>query len=343
MRKLTTLSALVLLLASSATAIADETPSTKDKPAPANPDFDIAFGGGIASDYVFRGISQSARWPSGSAYTEFRYNYRSDLQFYSAIAANGIDYPNRAAAEVDFYGGIRPTFDKLSFDLGLWYYWYPGGREFDGSVPFVGAPTGLGAPNPHCTNGFYGFNASCNVYESDLSFFEVFGKATYAPNDTFTFGANAFYSPSWLNEGADGTYASVTAKAVIPSDFLGRVFPKDVGAFVSGEFGHYWFGRTSAFYGNTVFPGQADGIDLPDYNTWNAGIAFTYKVFTLDFRYYDTDLTRSNCDVLTSDFTARANPGNITSINPSGLGSDWCGSAFVAKLSFDMTVNTNLK
>ena len=75
---------------------------------------------------------------------------------------------------------------------------------------------------------------------------------------------------------------------------------KDFGAFISGEFGHYWFGRTNSFYGNTVFPGQADGIQLPEYNTWNVGLSFTYKVFTLDLRYVDTDLSKINCDVLTA-------------------------------------------
>ena len=109
---------------------------------------------------------------------------------------------------------------------------------------------------------------------------------------------------------------------------------KDFGAFISGEFGHYWFGTTNSFYGS---------IQLPEYNTWNAGLSFTYKVFTLDLRYVDTDLSKSNCDVLTSDHTATASAGNITSINPSGLGSNWCGSTFVAKLSFDLTANTNLK
>ncbi|MGA7329828.1 MAG: hypothetical protein WBX25_36445, partial [Rhodomicrobium sp.] len=161
-----------------------------------------------------------------------------------------------------------------------------------------------------------------------------YGKVAYAFDDTFTAGANVYYSPSWLNEGADGTYASITGKAVLPASWFSDVWLKGTGAFVSGEFGHYWFGETNAFYGH---------IDLPDYNTWNAGISFTYKVFTLDFRYYDTDLTRANCNVLTADHTASFSPGNVTSINPSGLGSDWCGSAFVAKASFDLTVNTNLK
>ena len=45
--------------------------------------------------------------------------------------------------------------------------------------------------------------------------------------------------------GADGTYASVTAKYVLPGTWLPN---KDFGAFLSGEFGHYWFGRTNSFY-----------------------------------------------------------------------------------------------
>lgn len=329
MRGSTLLISLILLATGAAMAAADGSESMKDKPAaPAGPNWDVAFGGSVASDYVFRGISQSARWPSGSAYSELRYNLRPTLQLYSAISAESIDYPNRAAAEVDFYGGIRPTFDKLSFDLGAWYYWYPGGRLFNGAGPL--------GPNPNCTNGFK-LPGGCNIYEADLSFWEVFAKATYAPNDKVTLGANVYYSPSWLNEGAEGTFASVTGKLTLPTTHF---LPKDAGAFVSGELGHYWFGTTDAFYGNANFP---SGIPLPDYTTWNLGLAFTYKVFTLDLRYYDTDLSRAGCNVLTADHTATFDPGSITPINTSGLASNWCGAAFVAKLSFDMTVNSNLK
>ena len=34
---------------------------------------------------------------------------------------------------------------------------------------------------------------------------------------------------------------------------------------------------------------------------------------------------------------------NITPINPGGAGSNWCGAAGIAKLSFDLTAMTNLK
>ncbi len=327
MLKLTTFTAMALLMASSATAFADGTPSLKDTPAPAASPWDIAFGGGIASDYIFRGISQSAREPSVNAYSELRYNINSNLQLYGQVSAESIDFPNRAASEVDLFGGIRPTFGKLSLDFGYWYYLYPGGQLYD-------APQGNAfnafTPNPGCSNGFYAAGGNCNISKDDDSYWEVFGKGTYAFNDTVTVGANVFYSPSWLNTGADGTYASGTLKLTAPSS----MFTKDTGAFLSGEFGHYWFGQTDTFYGNT---------SLPEYNTWNVGLSFTYKVFTLDLRYYDTDLSASQCNVLTGDFSASYSPGNVTSINPSGLGSDWCGSTFVAKLSFDLTASQNLK
>ena len=70
-------------------------------------------------------------------------------------------------------------------------------------------------------------------------------------------------------------------------------------------------------------------VDLPDYTTWNVGIGFTWKVFTLDLRYSDTDLSKTNCFVITGD--PHAGP-------PAALGSNWCGSTFVAKLSVDTTL-----
>ncbi|MGA7329726.1 MAG: TorF family putative porin, partial [Rhodomicrobium sp.] len=204
--------ALALLVTGTLTAAADEAGGMKDKAAAATPDFDVAFGGWTATDYIFRGISQSDRWPSVSSYTELRYTIDKTV-LYVGTSGESIDYPNHAAAEVDFYAGVRPTFDKLSLDFGYWYYWYPGGQLFNGEGP--------PGPNVNCTNRFKvpplfpGNAGGCNIYESDLSFWEVYGKVAYAFDDTFTAGANVYYSPSWLNEGADGTYASITGKAVL--------------------------------------------------------------------------------------------------------------------------------
>src|SRR5260370_28700486 len=173
--------------------------------------WDIAFGAALMSDYNFHGVTQSNHKPSVAAYFEPRYNFNDSLQAYAGVSAESISFPNRAAAEVDFYAGVRPTFGKLALDFGFWEYYYPGGTCFH---------TGFADCDPSLLNG--------NVIKADLSFWEIYGKATYTVNDQFSFGGSAFWSPSVLNSGADGTYVAGTAKYVLPN-----VRPQDIGWFVS--------------------------------------------------------------------------------------------------------------
>src|SRR5262245_34830627 len=279
--------------------------------------WDIAFGAAIMSDYNFRGITQSNHKPSVAAYFEPRYNFNDSLQGYLGLSGESISFPNRDAAEIDFYGGIRPTFGKLALDAGFWYYWYPGGQ---------------------CFNDFFadclGSLLNGNVIKADLSFWELYGKATYTVNDQFSFGGSVFWSPSVLNSGADGTYVAGTAKYVLPN-----VLPHDIGWFVSADVGHWFLGTSDSFYG---FPGTslANGIPYKSYTNWDVGLAFTYKQFTLDLRYFDTNLSKGDCNAFTSDHTASGI--SSTPINPGGPGSSWCGATFIAKLSVDLT-SANLK
>ncbi len=91
------------------------------------------------NDYIFRGITQSNHKPSVAAYFEPRYNVTKDVQLYVGLAGASISFPNRAAAEVDVYGGIRPTFGMFAFDFGAWGYLYPGGHA--SATGTVAAPT----------------------------------------------------------------------------------------------------------------------------------------------------------------------------------------------------------
>jgi hypothetical protein len=297
-------------------------------PPPPSP-WDIAFGAGIMNDYVFRGITQSNHKPSVTAYFEPRYNVNKDLQLYAGISGESISFPNRAAAEIDLYAGFRPTFDKLALDFGFWYYWYPGGQCFNAAVPGVSGdcianadPVTLGLP----ING--------NLIKRNLSFWEVYAKGTYTAGD-WVFGANFYYTPSFLNSGADGEYLSGTVKWTAP----GSPLPNGIGFYWSGEFGRQWLGTSDSFYavpGTTI----AGGIPYKDYYTWNIGAGFTWKVFTLDLRYSDTNLNKGDCNAFTSDFTA-SQPGFITTANPPpGFGSKWCGAVFIAKLTADLTLGS---
>jgi hypothetical protein len=348
MKKVVLLATALAMISGSALAADMPLKALKAPPPAAFEPWDIAFGSALMNDYVFRGVTQSNHKASVAAYFEPRYNINKDLQLYIGTAGESISFPNRAAAEIDIYGGIRPTFGAFAFDIGVWGYLYPGGQCFgaQGTVP---APTNncaaFGQGIDFGVPGVGGLPINGNFAKKNASFFEVYGKGTYTINDNWAVGFNEYYSPNFLNLGAWGNYASVTAKWTAPSTMFGT---SGVGMYVSGEFGRQWLGTSDAFYGTTVataFGGPfPNGIPEPSYNTWNIGVGFTYKVFTLDLRYSDTNLSKASCNAFTSDYsTTNFNPAFITAINPGGFGSNWCGATGIVKLSADLTAMTNLK
>jgi uncharacterized protein (TIGR02001 family) len=268
--------------------------------------FDVAFGAGVQSDYNFRGVSQSDRGPNAYAYFEPRCNVTKDIQLYAGIWGWSTKLPTSPTGEFDLYGGIRPTIGQFAFDLGFIYYWYPNETQLFFADPLLlsVSPTNF---------GFGQFTVK------DTDFWEVYGKVTWTPVDWLAIGPYVYYSPNYLRTGANATYAGSTVKVTLPSKW----FPPDWGAYVSGEAAHYWIGTFNAF---------GAPFDLPDYTTWNFGVGATYKVLTLDVRYYDTDLSRAQCFLLTGD--------------PSGVASGsskWCDATVIGKLSVDLTALTNLK
>ena len=330
--------AVVLALGGSAYA-ADMKMPLKAPPAPVvvSP-WDFAFGASITNDYRFRGIAQSNRNPSVAAYFEPRYNINDSLQLYVGVGGASISFPNRAAAEIDVYGGIRPTFGAFAFDFGVFGYLYPGGRcQFGAAADPAGNPL-----SAECLVN--AIAPSGNVMKKDVSFFEVYGKVLWTVTDQWALGANYFYTPSFLNSGADGHYVSGTAKWTAP----GTLLPMGLGMYISGEFGRQFLGTSDSFYGTGAIDPVSglgpflNGIKYKDYNTWNVGLGFTYKVFTLDLRYSGTDLSKANCNAFTSDHTASFT-GSFSSINPGGFGSKWCGDTFIAKFSADLVASQHLK
>jgi uncharacterized protein (TIGR02001 family) len=313
---------------------------TKAPPPPPSP-WDFAFGDAIMTDYMWRGITQSNHRGSVAAYFEPRYNFSDTLQGYVGLSGESIDFPNHAAAEIDAYGGIRPTFGKLALDFGAWLYYYPGGQCFS-----FGAGNLAGSGNADCNN----FNAGGNFMGQALpingnaakawaSFYEVYGKATYTINDNWSIGAQVYYSPSVSNTGANGTYAAGTIKYTAPA---GMPLPKDVGFYASVDGGYWWLGTSDAFYGTGFGTAFAAGVPYTSYGNIDAGIGFTWKVFTLDFRYAWSGLNKGDCNAFTSDHTASGPANFVTAINPGGIGSNWCSQTFMVKLSSDLTL-ANLK
>jgi uncharacterized protein (TIGR02001 family) len=293
--------------------------ATKAPPAPPAPPpspWDVAISAALMTDYNFRGITQSNHHPSAQAGFEPRYNFNANWQAYVGISGESISFPNQAAAEIDFYGGIRPTFDKLALDFGIWYYWYPGGSCYNAVVVGCNGPSGSFAQN--LPNG--------NAVVANESFYEWYAKATYTVNDNLSLGGQFYYSPNVVGSGAPGEYYAGNITLTAPSTW----FASGWGGYASGDIGYWNLGTSSAFYGVSAFP---NGIPYSSYVNWDAGVGITYKAFTLDLRYYDTNLSKGDCNAFTSSQSATGS-SNVTAINPSGLGSNWCSGTFIAKLSF---------
>jgi uncharacterized protein (TIGR02001 family) len=317
---------------------------TKAPPPPPSP-WDFAFGDAIMTDYMWRGITQSAHRGSVAAYFEPRYNFSDSLQGYIGLSGESIDFPNHAAAEIDAYGGIRPTFGKLALDFGAWLYYYPGGQCFSaGTVDGNPATaTGLGACGAfNSGNNWQGqaLPLNGNAAKAWASFIEIYGKGTYTITDSWSIGGQVYYSPNVSNTGANGTYVAGTIKYTAPA---GMALPKDVGWYASVDGGYWWLGTSDAFYGavSPGNPGFVNGVPYKSFANLDAGFGFTWKVFTLDFRYTWSGLNKGDCNAFTSDHTA-VGGGFVTAINPGGVGSNWCSQTFLVKLSSDLTL-ANLK
>src|SRR5262249_55686971 len=110
--------------------------------------------------------------------------------------------------------------------------------------------------------------------------------------------------------------------------------------YVSGEAGYYWLGTTNLQPGVYTNTAGTTGANLPDYAYWNAGFGFNWKVFTVDLRYHDTNLSKAECNYLTADPGAAITAPVFVNNWTTSAASKWCGAAFVAKLSADLTLGS---
>ncbi len=98
------------------------------------------------SDYVFRGISQTDNDPTIQGSIGISYG-----MFYAGGWASGIDIAPDGELEVDWYGGIKPTwhspFGAIDFDLGVIYYTYPGYADAGAEADYVEFKAGYTLPS----------------------------------------------------------------------------------------------------------------------------------------------------------------------------------------------------
>lgn len=84
---------------------------------------------GVVSDYTFRGISQTDENPAVQGGAELSLPTSDWLAIYAGVWGSNVDFGDDTRAEVDLYGGLRGTFDKLGVDVGFIRYFYTSGND----------------------------------------------------------------------------------------------------------------------------------------------------------------------------------------------------------------------
>lgn len=147
----------------------------------------FAFNIGAATEYVFRGISQTDEDPQVFGGVDATIGMG-----YVGVWASNVDFGNGTDAEYDIYAGIKPTVGAVTFDLGVIYYGYidsPGGSNQDyveakvaASVP--AGPATLGAAVYYSPEFFgdtgdawyYEINAAVTIPDTKVSLSGALGR-----------------------------------------------------------------------------------------------------------------------------------------------------------------------
>ena len=131
----------------------------------------------VATDYVFRGISQTQERPA----IQGGFDAAFDSGFFAGIWASNVDFGTDSSAEMDYYGGYSGTFgcSSCSYKLGYYYYDYDGDPQFDyqevaASVTYGGLTVGLNYSWEYLGEG------TTDALGDEVEFYYPYANYTYA-------------------------------------------------------------------------------------------------------------------------------------------------------------------
>lgn len=182
--RLTALAAAPLLFAATP-ALADQTAAE----APASP-FTITGSATLATDYIFRGYSQTDGKPAIQG--SIGINHESGLS--ASVWASNVDFNDGNEASIEIDGTLSYTHNidnKTAFSIGGIYYAYPGANS-----------------------------------DLDYDYFEAYGGLARSFDQFGDYSIQLYYSPEFFAETGDGLYVTGTASIPTPVEnlkFLGSV------------------------------------------------------------------------------------------------------------------------
>jgi uncharacterized protein (TIGR02001 family) len=162
----------------------------------------------LASDYVFRGISNTDGDPAIQGSLDYEHEsgfyagvWASNVKFRENAGEDAVDTVQEASMEIDYYAGFASELEMgISWDIGALYYSYPGSED-----------------------------------DFDYDYWEAMGRLGYAFEDVTLepeIGAEVYYSPDYFGSSGDAIYAAGMLDLSLPGDFglnisIGKQWFKD--------------------------------------------------------------------------------------------------------------------
>ena len=159
------------------------------------------------SDYVFRGFTQTDGDPTIQGSLGVSYG-----MFYAGGWASGLDFGDGPAPsigedaqiEIDWYGGIKPTWGPATFDFGVIYYTYPGATDYAAELDYLEWKAGVSGEI------YKGLTAGATVYYSDDYTGETGTSWFYEGTLAYTLPKVAMFTPTVSGLIGHGTIEQLT-------------------------------------------------------------------------------------------------------------------------------------
>lgn len=244
-------------LISALPALADGMPRARSAPAAAKEPCTYSANTALATEYIFRGFSQTAGAPA----VQGGFDMTCGI-FYAGVWGSNLDWGrvgNNANAqdgvakiEIDWYAGFKPKTGPVTWDLGVIYYTYPNAADQQNN----------------------------NNLRGDPNYVELKAGASMPLWKDATIGETIFFSPDYsISSGNVWTFETAFTQGL----------PK-VGIFTPSFSATYGFQQGS----NDANYRLAFGNTRNHYSYWNAGLTLGFRdKWALDFRYWDTDVSNA--------------------------------------------------
>ncbi len=130
----------------------------------------------LASDYRFRGISQTQGAPALQGGIDYSHSSGFYIGNWNSSVSSSV-YSQSSGLESDLYGGFKKSFGAVTVDLGLYSYFYPRARtgstpdKYDTNEAFVGLSVGpFSAKVSQSYSDYFGTANSKNTRYYEINF-----------------------------------------------------------------------------------------------------------------------------------------------------------------------------